>query len=124
MGRIFGIIFLGLFLLFAFLIMRRLFLKSKLHFQLLKKIFSEELNDVNSNFTFMGLPFCYGLDFSVLIWYWMPFYYTKISMDELVGDALEVHLKLKRNNRRFGITMLCFIIFFIASWIMFVKLGN
>lgn len=119
-----AIIFFMIFLILAFLFMKSVFLKGILHFRLLKKIYPEKLRDVKSYFQLMWLTHAFKLNFDILFWFWMPIYYSKISIDEFSKDALELHSKLKRNNKKLAIVLLCFIVYFITFWIVATKLGT
>lgn len=82
MEKTFSIVFLIIFLLFGFFIMRGLFFKGILHFRLLKNIYPEKLRDVKSYFQLMWLKHAFILNFDILVWFWMPIYYSKFSLDE------------------------------------------
>ena len=85
MEKTLAVIFLSIFLLFAFLIMRGLFLKGILHFRLLKKTYPEKLQDVKSFLQLMWVTNSYKLNFDILIWFWFPFYYSnkKLSLKDV-----------------------------------------
>lgn len=124
MERTLIIVFLFIFLLFIFLIMRGLFLKGILHFRLLQKIYPEKLSDVKSYFQFMWLTNAFKLNFDILVWFWTPIYYSKIPKEEFTEDALELHFKLKHNNKILVIVLLCFIVYFFTFWIVATKFGT
>lgn len=124
MEKTLAIVFLIIFLLFVFFITRGLFFKGILHFRLLKKIYPEKLRDVKSYFQLMWLTHAFKLNFDILVWFWMPIYYSKISINEFSEDALELHSKLKHNNKKLAIVLLCFIVYFITFWIVATKLGT
>lgn len=124
MEKTLSIVFLSIFVLFVFFIMRGVFLKGILHFRLLKKIYPEKLKDITSYFQLMWLTRAYKLNFDMLIWFWMPIYYSKVLEKKFDKEAFELHLKLKRNNKKLAIIFLCFVIFFISFWIIANKIGE
>lgn len=119
-----AIILLIIFLIFVFLIMRRLYIKATLHFRLLKILFPEKLNNVETYFQLMWLPNTFKLSFDVLIWFWLPMYYTKEYRKLYDKNAMKLHLKLKDNNKKLGIIVLSFIIFMSLFWIITIELNG
>ncbi len=124
MEKTLAIAFLIIFLLFFIFILRGLYLKALLHFRLLKKIYPDELKNVNTYFQFMWITNTFRLNFDILFWFWMPIYYSKFSPDEFSESALELHFKLKQNNKKLIILSICFIVCFITFWIIASKLGG
>ena len=124
MEKTLAIIFLIIFLFFIIFILRTIFLKGILHFKLLKKLYPKKLKNVTSYFQLMWLTHSLKLDGDILIWFWIPIYYTKVPEEKLGKDELELHLKLKRNNKNFTIIFLCFLIYFITFWIIATEVGT
>jgi len=124
MDKTFSVILLIIFLFFAFLIMRGLFLKGILHFKLLKMIYPEKLKGIETYFQLLWITNSFKLNFDTSIWFWFPIYYTKISKDNFAKDALELHFKLKRNNKQLAIIFLFFIVFFVIFWMVATKFGS
>ncbi len=91
-----------------------------LHFKLLRTIFPEKLKNVK----YCNQSYILKLSFDVLLWYWMPFYYSKIDDRELNADALKLHLKLKRINKKLAILLIGYVIFFTIFWIIASKFGT
>lgn len=120
MNKILAILFLIIFLIFTFLIIKVLIMKGILHFRLLKEIFPEKLKNVK----FYSQSYIFKLNFDILIWYWVPFYYSKVPEKELTKYALKLHFKLKSNNKKLAIILLCFVIYFVVFWIVSTKLGT
>lgn len=120
MNKILAILFLIIFLIFTFLIIKVLFMKGVLHFRLLKEIFPEKLKNVK----FCSQSYIFKLNFEILIWYWIPVYYSKFPKKELSNNANDLCLKLKRNNKRMAIILLCFVIYFVVFWFVLNKLGT
>ncbi len=124
MEKTFAVVFFTIYLLFVFFIIKGLLLKGILHFRLLKKIYPEKLRDVKSYFQLMWLSHAFKLNFDILVWFWMPFYYSKKTKMGLSEDALELHYRLKHNNKKMVIVLLCFIVYFVIFWIVATKLGT
>jgi len=122
--KTFAITLVTIFLFFYFLIIRGLFRKGIFHFRLLKKLYPQRLKNVNSYLFFLVSSNIQKLDFNILIWFWFPIYYTKVSTDKLPEDAFELHLKLKQNNKQLGIIFICFIVVFLLCWIFLTKYGK
>lgn len=124
MEKILAIIFVTIFMIFCFFIMRYLFIKSILHFRLLKEIYPDKLINVNTLFKMMWVANILKLRLDIMIWFYFPIYYSKISLDDYGEDALKLHHKLIRNNKKIAIVFLLFLIYFAAFWFVVKNIGT
>ena len=110
-----GIILLIIYFLVFFLLIRQLFLKGVVHFKLLKELYPEKLKGVNTYFGMMKITNTFILDISTMFWFWTPFYFTMTPTRNLYGEALELHFKLKKMNKRMLVYLLIFLLPIIGA---------
>ncbi len=112
-----GVIILVILFLLFFLLARRLFIKNRLYFKLLKRIYPKKLEYVKSHFHFMIIPHATNMGFNLEIWFWLPFYRSKIPLEKFDEESLKLHYKLKQNNKKTAILLTSFIMYYISLWI-------
>jgi len=95
-----GIIMLGVFLYLLFSLLFYTFKKGVLHFRLLKELYPQELKEVHSYLGMMWFSNILMLRFDVMVWFWTPIYYSKISINNLKGKAHQYHDELIRINKK------------------------
>jgi hypothetical protein len=100
---IFGLVFIIILVLFI----RAIFKKAQLHFLLLKEIYPNKLNRVKSYLHFIAGSGLLKLDFSVILWYYLPFYLPRNINQNDKGEPNILKTKLIANNR---IELLLFIL--------------
>jgi hypothetical protein len=108
-----GLIILLLFFFLFIQLIRHLFIKSILHFKLLKLIYPKELARIESSFGLMWLLNSNALQFDVMFWFWMPIYYSKIDEQHMSVSVKDLHIRLLQTNRRI----------FIYSFLYFFYIG-
>ena len=100
------------------LIFRSLWMKDRLHFKLLKEMYPKSLNGVKTRLQFMWLPNYYKLESDVLFWFSFPYYFSKTFERKLTPKAIELELKLRKNNRQLVFFLLSFIGCFVILWLL------
>lgn len=109
MEKFASIIFPILGLLSLFQLIRFLFVKGILHFKMIKMLFPEKLQGVNSYLELMWIPNFFKLDISTMLWIVLPFYYPKVAKKKLPNSCLEYHDRLLKTNRKIVISFLLYI---------------
>ena len=97
--KMIGVAYLVVVLIVLFLLMKHLFVKSYMHYKLLKEIYPTELSGVNS---YLGMMFSFNsfaLSMSTLFWFWTPIYYKVKSHAKYKDNAIVFHKRLVSNNR-------------------------
>ncbi|MDD2528958.1 MAG: hypothetical protein PHT26_13055 [Lentimicrobiaceae bacterium] len=107
--KILGIVLLLASFLIILLLMRELFIKGINHFKFIKALYPKELVNVNSYFQMMWPLNSFILDFWTMVWFWMPFYYSKQPRDNLTVEMLGYHKKLIKTNKKIMILICLFI---------------
>lgn len=114
-----SIVFFVLTLVLLFALLRFIFLKSIVHFKLLKVLFPERLQGVNSYWSLMWITNYFKLDFEMMFWLGMPFYYTKIRKENIPISGWPFHERLLKINKK----ILLFILLFICDIVLIGTIG-
>ncbi len=114
MENILNIVIAVVFLLLFIFLARSLFIKNRLYFKLLKRIYPKKLEYVKSHFHFMIIPHATNMGFNLEIGFWLPFYRSKIPLEKFDEEALKLHYKLKQNNKKTAILLTSFIMYYIG----------
>tara|TARA_B100000768_G_C11095075_1_gene296607 strand:- start:271 stop:648 length:378 start_codon:yes stop_codon:yes gene_type:complete len=110
--KMIGVAYLVVVLLDLFLLIKHLFVKSFMHYKLLKEIYPTELRGVNS---YLGMMFSFSsfaLSVSTLFWFWTPIYFKVKCHTKYKDNAIIFHKKLVSNNRyiiRYFLFYICLI---------------
>ena len=110
MIKVLSIILLFTTTVFLVLLIRQLFLKGVLHFKLLKELYPREFKSYSSYWEFILPQNFFTVEMGKFMWLSIPFYYSRIKEDEMTAQALLLHRKLIKNNKKVFIRIILFIV--------------
>jgi hypothetical protein len=95
-------------------LIRFLFKKVEIQFQLMKYLWPTKYKGVSSYYKYMFGLSIFKEDILFIIWLYSPIYYPRIDMTKLENKGLEYHFKLVRNRRNIIIVFMTFIIWLFS----------